>query len=178
MVYLHSDPALHRWWWDAAYPMPWRSIVDAHRGDLPRGLVYATMRQESGFQAGVNSRAGAVGLMQVMPEVATKLAGRRVTRSELRSPEVNIELGLQEMKALADDLDRVYPLSIAAYNAGKSRVRRSGCTVLAGIKDRQLSENSRKPGGGLSDHGGLRQSYHRSPGCTGSKARGICARSH
>ena len=124
MVYLHSDPAVHRWWWDAAYPMPWRSIVDEHRGDLPRGLVYATMRQESGFQAGVISRAGAIGLMQVMPEVATKLAGRRVTRSELRSPEINIELGLQEMKALADDLDRVYPLSIAAYNAGKSRVRR------------------------------------------------------
>jgi len=124
MVYLQSDPAEHRWWWDAAYPMPWRSIVDAHRGDLPRALIYATMRQESGFRPEVVSRAGAVGLMQVMPELASKLTGRAVTRPMLRSPDTNIALGLEEMAALASDFDEVYPLSIAAYNAGKSRVRR------------------------------------------------------
>jgi len=42
VAYLHSDPAEHRWWWDAAYPTPWRSIVDQHRGELPRALIYAT----------------------------------------------------------------------------------------------------------------------------------------
>jgi len=124
MVYLHSDPSEHRWWWDAAYPMPWRSVVDEHRAELPRALVYATMRQESGFRPEVVSRAGAVGLMQLMPEIATKLAGKSVTRYMLRVPETNIALGLQEMTALAADFDDVYPLSIAAYNAGKSRVRR------------------------------------------------------
>jgi len=124
MTYLHSDPSEHRWWWDAAYPMPWRSIVDEHRADLPRGLVYATMRQESGFRSDVVSKAGAVGLMQLMPEVATKLAGKSVTRYMLRVPETNIALGLDEMAALAAEFDHVYPLSIAAYNAGKSRVRR------------------------------------------------------
>ena len=124
MVFLRSDPAEHRWWWDAAYPMPWLEAVDAHRGDLPRGLVYATMRQESGFRPEVVSRAGAVGLMQVMPELARKLAGQEVSRYKLRDPAINIALGLQEMNALADELDDVYPLSIAAYNAGKSRVRR------------------------------------------------------
>jgi soluble lytic murein transglycosylase len=124
MSFLHSDPAEHRWWWDAAYPMPWRSIVDEHRADLPRALVYATMRQESGFRPEVVSRAGAVGLMQLMPEIATKLAGRPVTRYMLRAPETNIALGLEEMTALAAEFDDVYPLSVAAYNAGKSRVRR------------------------------------------------------
>lgn len=124
MSFLHSDPAEHRWWWDAAYPMPWRSIVDEHRADLPRALVYATMRQESGFRPEVVSRAGAVGLMQLMPEIATKLAGRPVTRYMLRAPETNIALGLVEMTALAAEFDDVYPLSVAAYNAGKSRVRR------------------------------------------------------
>jgi soluble lytic murein transglycosylase len=124
MSYLHSDPAKYRWWWDAAYPMPWVAIVDEHRADLPRALIYATMRQESGFRPDVVSRAGAVGLMQLMPEVATKLAGRPVTRIMLRSPEANIALGLEEMSALAAEFDDVYPLSIAAYNAGKSRVRR------------------------------------------------------
>lgn len=124
MVYLHSDPAEHRWWWDAAYPMPWRPIVDQHRGDLPRALIYATMRQESGFRPDVVSRAGAVGLMQLMPAIATKLAGEAVTTYMLRTPETNIALGLEEMRALDEEFKHVYPLSIAAYNAGKSRVRR------------------------------------------------------
>lgn len=124
LTYLRSDPSAHRWWWDAAYPMPWRSIVDRHRGELPRALIYATMRQESGFRPEVVSRAGAVGLMQVMPEVGSKLAGRPVSRQMLRDPETNIELGLREMAGLADSFGHVYPLSIAAYNAGKSRVRR------------------------------------------------------
>jgi soluble lytic murein transglycosylase len=124
MVYLHSDPSQHRWWWDAAYPMPWRSVVDEHRGELPRALIYATMRQESGFRPEVVSRAGAVGLMQLMPELASKLTGKAVTRPMLRVPEKNIELGLEEMAALATEFGQVYPLSIAAYNAGKSRVKR------------------------------------------------------
>lgn len=124
MAYLHSNPVEHRWWWDAAYPMPWRSIVDEHRGELPRALIYATMRQESGFQPEVVSRAGAIGLMQLMPEIATKLAGAPVTTYMLRTPSINIELGLQEMHALAKEFDHVYPLSVAAYNAGKNRVRR------------------------------------------------------
>ncbi len=124
MVYLNSDPATHRWWWDAAYPMPWLSIVDENRGELPRALIYATMRQESGFQPEVVSRAGAVGLMQLMPDLAAKLAGKRVTLPMLRAPETNIALGLEEMAALAEEFDGVYPLSIAAYNAGKTRVRR------------------------------------------------------
>lgn len=124
MVYLQSDPSQHRWWWDAAYPMPWRSVVDEHRGELPRALIYATMRQESGFRPEVVSRAGAVGLMQIMPELASKLTGKAVTRPMLRVPEKNIELGLEEMAALATEFGQVYPLSIAAYNAGKSRVKR------------------------------------------------------
>jgi soluble lytic murein transglycosylase len=42
----------------------------------------------------------------------------------LRRPEINIALGLEEMAALVAEFDDVYPLSIAAYNAGKSRVKR------------------------------------------------------
>jgi soluble lytic murein transglycosylase len=121
---LYQDPAEEPWWWRAAYPMPWLDAVDRHRGELPRALVYATMRQESGFRSDVLSRAGAIGLMQLMPELASKLAGEPVSRQELLSPERNIELGLQEMMALAEAFDGVYPLSIAAYNAGTKRVRR------------------------------------------------------
>jgi len=124
MKYLRSPPEAHPWWWNAAYPMPWRSIVDAHRGDLPRALIYATMRQESGYQPEVVSRAGAVGLMQVMPHVAGRVAGHPVTARMLRSPEHNLPIGIAEMRSLAAEFDDVYPLSIAAYNAGKRRVQR------------------------------------------------------
>ena len=121
---LQQEPNRARWWWEAAYPRPWRAIVDRHRGDLPASLVYATMRQESGFAHNALSRAGAVGLMQVLPSSGTRLAGKPVTRRMLFSPDVNIPLGIEEMAGLADAFDGVYPLSIAAYNAGKSRVRR------------------------------------------------------
>lgn len=123
-TYLRCDPQENRWWWEAVYPMPWLSIVDANRGELPRALVYATMRQESGFRPDVMSRAGAVGLMQIMPELASKITGKPVSVQMLQAPEINIAIGLQEMSELADEFDHVYPLSIAAYNAGKSRVRR------------------------------------------------------
>jgi soluble lytic murein transglycosylase len=82
------------------------------------------MRQESGYLPDALSRAGAVGLMQVMPEVATRIAGQPVTRPMLESPEHNIPIGVAEMAALAADFDDIYPLSIAAYNAGKKRVNR------------------------------------------------------
>ncbi|MEM7435085.1 MAG: transglycosylase SLT domain-containing protein [Myxococcota bacterium] len=121
---LHTNPDANRWWWDAAYPTPWREVVDAHRESLPRALIYATMRQESGYTPDVVSRAGAVGLMQLMPEVASKIAGRPMTRRMLEVPSRNIPLGLEEMHALAIEFDDTYPLSIAAYNAGKKRVRR------------------------------------------------------
>ena len=120
----HSHPEEHPWWWNAAYPMPWLSIVDEHRGDLPRALIYATMRQESGYMPDVVSRAGAVGLMQVMPDVASRIAGQPVTSRMLQSPARNIPIGVAEMTALAKEFDNVYPLSIAAYNAGKKRVKR------------------------------------------------------
>ncbi len=124
MAYLHTDPEQNRWWWNAAYPMPWRDVVDAHCGSLPPALIYATMRQESGYVPDVVSRAGAVGLMQVMPDVASRIAGEAVTPRMLTVPARNIPLGLEEMKALADKYDDVYPLSIAAYNAGRHRVDR------------------------------------------------------
>lgn len=124
MSNLYRDPATNSWWWQAAYPMPWLPVVDAHRGDLPRALIYATMRQESGYTPDVVSRAGAVGLMQLMPEVASNLAGVRTTQRMLEAPSRNIPLGIAEMSALAEEFDDVYPLSVAAYNAGKQRVRR------------------------------------------------------
>jgi soluble lytic murein transglycosylase len=58
-----------RWAWDCVYPRPFASGVHAieEENGLPRDLVYAVMRQESGFDPSIVSPASAVGLMQLRP---------------------------------------------------------------------------------------------------------------
>ena len=92
-------------------------------------LVAGVMRVESGFEARIVSRQGAVGLMQVLPSTAAELragAAKRattVTAEALKSPSVNIEFGTEY---LADLLHRFEDTrtALAAYNAGPATVHR------------------------------------------------------
>lgn len=102
-------------------------LAEAAGRGLDPSLVAALIRQESMFDPAATSRAGARGLMQVMPEV-----GRAVARSLgfpvwdpvlLYQPDVSLELGTARLA----DLARTYaePVRLlAAYNAGVSRVER------------------------------------------------------
>ena len=66
--------------WDAAiYPMPKWQPGDGFKVD--RALLYAFMRQESGFYSLARSGAGAKGLMQIMPSTASYLSGDRSLRN-------------------------------------------------------------------------------------------------
>ncbi len=97
-------------------------------GDKPeRALTYAIIRQESQFEADAVSRAGARGLMQLMPATA-----RSVAKSEglganpdnkLFEPAFNIRLGRSYLASLVDDFGGSYVLAIASYNAGPGRAR-------------------------------------------------------
>ena len=97
-------------------------------GDKPeRALTYAIIRQESQFEADAVSRAGARGLMQLMPATA-----RSVAKSEglgaspddkLFDPAFNIRLGRSYLASLVDDFGGSYVLAIASYNAGPGRAR-------------------------------------------------------
>ena len=124
---IFERPTRHnRWWWKVAYPTPWRTTVlqNATKRELDPWLVYATMRQESAFNPTVESRAGAIGLLQLMPTTARRVANdETVTTAELKVPERNVELGVAEMAALLSRFDGQFPLSIGAYNAGENRVR-------------------------------------------------------
>ena len=91
-------------------------------------LVLSVIRQESSFQKDAVSRAGAIGLMQIMPQtgkvLARKVGLRRFRRSSLFDPQVSIRLG---SRYLAEQVRRFsqgpttelgYELGLAAYNAG------------------------------------------------------------
>jgi hypothetical protein len=86
--------------------------VDAH-------LVRAVIQVESGFEPRARSSAGAVGLMQVMPQTAKQYG---VTGRRLYDPRANIEAGIKHLKSLLDHLP--LHLALAAYNAGEGAVQR------------------------------------------------------
>ena len=118
-----------QWAWNAAYPRPYRALVReaARRSQVEVAHVYATMRQESGYQPTVVSHADAIGLLQVMPEVGRRrgqAVGARVDRDRLFDPRWNTRLGADEISSVMHQFDGSLPLAIAAYNAGAARVRR------------------------------------------------------
>lgn len=90
-------------------------------------LALAVIRQESAFQENAKSSSNARGLMQLMPatarEVARELKLKLVDLQELNRPSVNIKLGVYYLNAIKNELSQHPVLAIAAYNAGKSRVK-------------------------------------------------------
>ena len=90
-------------------------------------FILSIIRQESEFDLGANSHAGAKGLMQLMPYTAklvAKQAKLPYSRSRLTTdPEYNINLGSHYIAGLILEYDGAYPFAIAAYNAGPKRVR-------------------------------------------------------
>lgn len=90
-------------------------------------MVHAIARQESQFDRKIVSRAGARGLMQLMPGTAREQAGRLgmpYTASSLDKPDYNILLGSSYFQRMLAYFDGSYPLAVAAYNAGPGNVNR------------------------------------------------------
>ena len=92
---------------------------------VPSALTLAVIAQESQFRPTVRSPAGAVGLMQVLPNtgeaMATKL-GLGWSPDLLTDGDTNIALGTAYLDQLLTRYDGSVLLALAAYNAGPSRV--------------------------------------------------------
>jgi soluble lytic murein transglycosylase len=112
------------------YPFPFRQIVfpEAREAGVDPYLVAAVIRRESAFNPTVTSSAGAIGLMQVMPQTGRGLAqgaGLRGYNPEmLRRPELNVHLGVRYLASLLERYDHDMPLVLSAYNAGPTRANR------------------------------------------------------
>ncbi|MBB44205.1 MAG: transglycosylase [Rhodospirillaceae bacterium] len=103
------------------YPLPpW---VPDGGFTLDRALIYAFMRQESAFRVNAKSRAGARGLMQLMPGTASYISGRRYMgsrKNKLFDPILNISLAQKYLRYLLkhDAVSGNLLLLAAAYNGG------------------------------------------------------------
>jgi soluble lytic murein transglycosylase-like protein len=90
---------------------------------LDRNLIHAVVRVESAFDPRAVSRAGAVGLMQLMPQTAERYGVR-----DSRNPTQNIYAGVLHLRRLIQQFNDVV-LALAAYNAGENAVINYGYKV-------------------------------------------------
>lgn len=100
-------------------------VAEAKTRGIDPALAFAVIRQESAFAADARSSAGALGLMQLLPQTAHKLAGHlnlpSPNRMDLLDVSTNLQLGIAYLRRLIDLYDN--PLvAAAAYNAGAHRV--------------------------------------------------------
>ena len=113
----------------AVFPWPYRELIElkARELELDPYLLAAMIRQESAFTTGAVSKAGARGLMQLMPPTAREVA-RRIGAdwhdALLSVPDANVHLGATHLAGLLRRYDQNVVPSLAAYNAGGTPVRR------------------------------------------------------
>ncbi len=86
---------------------------------LHPALIRAVIKAESDFDPMAVSRAGAIGLMQLMPQTAVHLDVH-----DLYNPDQNIGGGTRHLRQLLDRFNGNLPLALAAYNAGETAVER------------------------------------------------------
>ena len=91
----------------------------AHRLRLDAGLMKAVIHAESSFNPRAVSRAGAIGLMQLMPTTAKQYGVRNIM-----DPIQNMAAGGRHLKNLMNYYKDNTVLALAAYNAGQGAVRR------------------------------------------------------
>jgi soluble lytic murein transglycosylase len=128
-----EDYSLRRRDLELLSPRPFLELIEARAKEagLAAELFYGLVRTESAFQPEIASRAGALGLTQLMPATAADMAGRIKRQGgpdytedlDLGNPEINAAIGAYYLNYLDGLLDHPL-LSILAYNGGLSRVRR------------------------------------------------------
>jgi len=143
----HAAVLAHRWSWHSRaiataaaarqyddlalrYPLPFRESFEQHASSasIPATWALGVARSESLFMRDVRSRAGAVGLMQLMPatgrEVARQIQLAYSGLDTLTDPNQNILLGTSYLGSMVERYDGNHVLATAAYNAGPHRVDR------------------------------------------------------
>ena len=109
------------------YPKPFAQEIGraADTAQLSRNWIFGLIRQESRFISLALSKAGALGLMQVMPATArwvAKQTGMSGYRSnQISDIETNLFLGTQYLRLVRENVSPNVTLATASYNAGPSK---------------------------------------------------------
>lgn len=115
---------LYRW-----YPLTYEAIIleRARENGLDPYLVAAVIRAESRFRPQATSMQGARGLMQIMPETGKWAADQMKIAFHadyLYDPDYNIRVGCWYLANLLKEFEGDPVLALAAYNGGRSNVRK------------------------------------------------------
>ena len=111
------------------FPKPYikKAIQESSQYKLSPYLVLGLMRQESAFNKRIVSSANAIGLMQLLPTTATRVARSMRTKlpnqNDLKKSEVNIQLGVKYLSGLLNDFEDNIIFALASYNAGPGKVK-------------------------------------------------------
>jgi len=124
----HGGTGVPHRFWEILFPLKYWETIQSESGrwQLDPYLIASIIRQESGFEPSTVSNAGAVGVMQIMPLEAPRIAATAglgpPTRDQLFDPKTNIEIGVAEYQQKLDVMHGTAILAIAAYNAGEEAV--------------------------------------------------------
>jgi len=104
----------------------YRHLIEdaARRHGLTPELLHAVIRTESAYKANARSHAGACGLMQLMPQTASRFSVMNIW-----NPAENIEGGATYLRFLLDLFDHDLRLALAGYNAGEGAVKKYGYKI-------------------------------------------------
>ncbi len=120
--------AVDRKFWEYLFPLGWEKPLRARaaRHKLDPYLVAALIRQESEFNPSARSRAGALGLMQIMPATGGQLFRRlgipNYSSRKLTQPDISLRLGTFHLKNVLDAFEWNLEYALAGYNAGERRI--------------------------------------------------------
>ena len=118
------------WYLRSRYPLEYEQGIRSYatQRDLDPALVAAVVYAESRFDPNARSPAGAVGLMQILPEtgefIARQTGGTEFVVADLRDPEINVRYGTWLLRYLLDYYDGDLRLALAGYHAGPANVDR------------------------------------------------------
>ncbi|MBW4082306.1 lytic transglycosylase domain-containing protein [Paenibacillus sp. S150] len=118
-------------WMSWFYPIYYKNEIRTHSltYEMDPFLVAAIIRVETNYKTGRESKKGAIGLMQLMPDTAkwalekAKLPDVSLERLK-EEPSANIELGTWYLSSLSRQFEGNRIAVIAAYNAGPGKVQR------------------------------------------------------
>lgn len=128
IVFVAVDLSKPEWYQRLRYPLEYQGLVrqNARTFDVDPALIAAVIYAESRFRSDAVSEAGAIGLMQLLPETGKWIAatgGERFRVRDLYDPKVNVRYGSFYLDRLLDKYGDVR-FALAAYHAGQGNADR------------------------------------------------------